>query len=192
MTVTASRKTLAQRVMRAGIAVGIAHLLFKLAGLVQAWAMARYLPAAIYDASYVVAFEGVIFSLFLVGEESLAPACLPTFMRELDTVGERAAWRFANTLLALQGIALIVVVGVLMAFPEWITRLWTQWSEASHPEAFAMAAAVFTGWRPRCSGSRWAPPPTCCSTPISASSWPPSATPSGNSPWPPGWSWAWA
>jgi len=140
MTGTAPRKTLAQRVMRAGIAVGIAHLLFKLAGLVQAWAMARYLPAAIYDASYVVAFEGVIFSLFLVGEESLAPACLPTFMRELDTVGERAAWRFANTLLALQGIALIVVVGVLMAFPEWITRLWTQWSEASHPEAFAMAA----------------------------------------------------
>ena len=35
MSLPASRKTLAQRVMRAGIAVGIAHLLFKLAGLIQ-------------------------------------------------------------------------------------------------------------------------------------------------------------
>ena len=140
MTATVPRKTLARRVMRAGIVVGIAHLLFKLAGLVQAWAMARYLPAAVYDASYVVAFEGVIFSLFLVGEESLAPACLPIFMRELDTAGERAAWRFANTLFTLQFLALAAVVGVLVTFPGWITALWTQWSEASHPESFALAA----------------------------------------------------
>ena len=62
MTETAPRKSLARRVMRAGIAVGIAHLLLKLAGIVQAWAMARYLPAEVYDASYVTAFEGVIFS----------------------------------------------------------------------------------------------------------------------------------
>lgn len=141
MSLPLTGKSLGHRVMRAGIAVGIAHLLFKLAGLIQAWAMARYLPAESYDASYVVAFEGVIFSLFLVGEESLAPAFLPSFMRELDTVGERSAWRFANTLLTLQFLALIVVVGVLMAFPGWITRVWTEWSATSHPEAFAMSAA---------------------------------------------------
>jgi peptidoglycan biosynthesis protein MviN/MurJ (putative lipid II flippase) len=141
MTETAPRKSLARRVMRAGIAVGIAHLLFKLAGIVQAWAMARYLPAEVYDASYVVAFEGVIFSLFLIGEESLAPACLPTFMSELDNVGERAAWRFASTLLVLQGLVLLAVVAVLVAFPGWITRIWTHWSEATHPEAFTLAAS---------------------------------------------------
>ena len=141
MTETAPRKSLARRVMRAGIAVGIAHLLFKLAGLVQAWAMARFLPAEVYDASYVVAFEGVIFSLFLIGEESLAPACLPTFMSELDNVGERAAWRFASTLLVLQGLVLLAVVAVLVAFPGWITRIWTHWSEATHPEAFTLAAS---------------------------------------------------
>jgi putative peptidoglycan lipid II flippase len=134
-------KSLGHRIMRASVAVGIAHLLFKLAGLVQAWAMARYLPAADYATSYVVAFEGVIFSLFLVGEESLAPAFLPTFMREVDTVGEKSAWRFANTLFTLQTVALIAAVAVLMLFPAWITRVWTQWSATRQPESYAMSAA---------------------------------------------------
>ncbi|MDD5705836.1 MAG: lipid II flippase MurJ [Kiritimatiellae bacterium] len=131
---------LSHRILRAGVAVAIAHGLFKLAGFIQTWAMAHYLPQATYDAVYAVAFEGVIFSLFLVGEESIGPACLPVFMRELDTLGERAAWRFANALLTLQTLLLVLAVSALMLFPEWITQFWTQWSASHKPESLALGA----------------------------------------------------
>ena len=83
-----SGKSLAHRVLRAGFAVSIAHLLFKLAGLWQARVMGHLLPAETYDVVYAFAFENCIFSLFLIGEEVLGPACLPVFM----TGREIARW----------------------------------------------------------------------------------------------------
>ncbi len=123
-----SEKSLGQRVFKAGLAVGFAHLLFKLAGLVQAKAMAYYLPGEIFDSVYVFAFESCIFSIFLIGEEVIGPALLPLFMREMDTRGEDAAWNFANVVLTIQGLLLTGVVAFLMLFPEALVKLLTAWS----------------------------------------------------------------
>jgi putative peptidoglycan lipid II flippase len=135
---TPQRRTLEQRILRAGLVVGGAHLLFKLAGLVQAKAMGHYLSRETYDVSYAFAFESCIFGLFLIGEEVLGPAFMPVFMREKDDQGEDAAWRFANTVLTLQALVVIPIVALLMIFPEWAVRLWTAWTPETHPQQFAL------------------------------------------------------
>jgi peptidoglycan biosynthesis protein MviN/MurJ (putative lipid II flippase) len=128
------KKTPAQRILRAGVVIGIAHLLFKLAGLIQAKAMGHYLPGATYDAVYAFAFEGCIFSLFLIGEEVIGPSFLPVFMRELRERGDRTAWRFANTILTLQVLILIPVVATLVLAPGWVVGLLTEWTADRNAE----------------------------------------------------------
>jgi peptidoglycan biosynthesis protein MviN/MurJ (putative lipid II flippase) len=128
------RKTLAQRIIRAGVVIGIAHALFKLAGLFQAIAMGRYLPGATYDSVYAFAFEGCIFSLFLIGEEVIGPSFLPVFMREYAEKGDRTAWRFANTILTLQVLILIPVVATLILAPGWVVGLLTEWTVQRNAE----------------------------------------------------------
>ena len=129
--------SLSRRILRAGLAVGIAHALFKLAGLIQAKAMGHYLPAETYDVVYAFAFEGCIFSLFLIGEEVIGPAVMPIFMRELDERGEAPAWRFASTVLTLQVFVLLPVVALLMVAPDWVVRVWTAWSPEHRPDLYA-------------------------------------------------------
>ena len=136
------KKTLGQRILRAGVAVGIAHLLFKLAGLIQAKAMGHYLPGATYDAVYAFAFENCIFSLFLITEEVIGPSFLPVFMRECDKRGEGSAWRFANTVLTLQVLLLIPVVAVLMLAPGWVVNVWTDWTPARHAEQMRLGSTA--------------------------------------------------
>ncbi|HRU70862.1 MAG TPA: hypothetical protein P5111_07270, partial [Kiritimatiellia bacterium] len=70
---------LESRIVKAGVFVLIAHILFKLAGLIQAKVMGHYLPQATFDVVYAFAFENCIFMLFLIGEEVLGPAFLPVF-----------------------------------------------------------------------------------------------------------------
>ena len=137
----ASKRSFGGRVLRAGIAVGIAHLLFKLAGVVQAWAMSRYLPPGDYDAIYALAFENGIFMLFLIGEEGIAPAFLPVFLHERgDTPdGERRAWSFANAFLTLQALVLVSVVVFLVLRPDAFVRLVSFWSPDKCAEHFSRA-----------------------------------------------------
>ncbi len=133
-----SHVTLTHRILRAGLAVAIAHVLFKLAGLVQAKAMGHYLSAQEFDV-LAFAFENCIFGLFLIGEEVIGPAVMPVFMRQLDQEGEAKAWRFANTLLTCQVLLLLPLIAVLLLWPEVLVRLCTQWTPAKKPELVAMA-----------------------------------------------------
>jgi hypothetical protein len=55
------KTSLEKRIFRAGTLVLIAHVLFKLAGLIQAKAMGHYLPPATFDVVYAFAFENCIF-----------------------------------------------------------------------------------------------------------------------------------
>ncbi len=140
MARSSTGRTLANRILRAGFAVSIAHILFKLAGLWQARVMGQTLSAETYDVVYGFAFENCIFSLFLIGEEVISPACLPIFMREKDEQGEEAAWSFANIVLTLQFILLAVVVVVLMRFAGPVTQFLTSWSPDNHPERYQLAS----------------------------------------------------
>jgi putative peptidoglycan lipid II flippase len=134
------KTTLERRIFKAGFFVLIAHLLFKLAGLIQAKVMGYYLPQATYDVVYAVAFENCIFMIFLIGEEIIGPAMLPVFMRELDTESEESAWSLANTVLTIQFILLAVVSAFLMFFPHTVAAFLTQWSPTNSPEKFELAA----------------------------------------------------
>ena len=128
---------LEKKIFKAGLFVGIAHILFKFAGLIQAKFMATYLPKETFESVYVVAFENIIFTLFLIGEEALAPAFLPLFMKELDEGREKEGWSFSNTVLSTQFVILAFLSVFLFFLPQWAVSLCTSWGEAS--EEFALA-----------------------------------------------------
>jgi putative peptidoglycan lipid II flippase len=131
------------RFLKAGVAVGAALLLFKLAGLFQSMAIGWFLPKATGDV-YVFAFENCIFALFLLGDGVIAPALMPVFMRTRDEgpEGERRAWRFAGAFLTWQFLLLIAAVALLMAFPESVVRLLTSWTPENRPDKFALAVTT--------------------------------------------------
>lgn len=116
----------------------MAHLCLKFVGLIQAKAAAHYLSTSEYEPILVVAFTGVIGTLFLIGEEVIGPSFLPVFMREMDEKGEKDAWNFANVLLTIQAILLLVAVGSIMLFPDFFIRLFTEWRAIDNPERYAL------------------------------------------------------
>ncbi len=133
---------LEKSIFKAGLFVGAAHLLFKLAGLIQARFMTQYLPPETYEVVYTFVFEHGIYTLFLIGEEALAPAFLPLFMRELDTGKVKDAWRFANSVLSVQFILLALLALFLFFAPQFvvtITMPWEAGSASADPERFALA-----------------------------------------------------
>jgi len=134
------KTSLEKRIFKASVFVLIAHVLFKLAGLIQAKVMGYYLPQSTFDVVYAFAFENCIFMLFLIGEEVLGPSFLPVFMRELDIESEKSAWTFANTVLTLQFILLSAVACVLCVAPHRIVNVLTHWSLVNSPEKYELAA----------------------------------------------------
>lgn len=134
-----STPVLSRRILRAGMFVSLAHVLFKLAGLIQARVVNQVLPAEIVDVVYVFAFDGCVFMLFLIGEEIIGPALLPVFMGELDTRGEKAAWRFGCSLLTLQTLLILGVGAGVFGFAPAVVSVLTQWSPVRDPERFSLA-----------------------------------------------------
>lgn len=137
-----SRGSLGSQVARAGIVVAIAHVLFKFAGLLAAKCMGHYIDARTFECVYVVAFEGCLFSLFLIGEKVIGPTFLPVFIEELDTKDEAVAWDFPNALLSVQVLVLLVITFVIMFAPGMVVRCVTlgAWSATSNPEKFLLAS----------------------------------------------------
>lgn len=131
-------KTIGERIIQAGIVVAAAHLFLKLTGLIQAKAAATYLSSQEYEVIFAAAFTNGILSLFLIGEEIIGPSFLPVFMRQMDEEGEKEGWHFANAVLTLQAILLLVVVTVVMCFPDLMARLLTAWTPEDNPERYGM------------------------------------------------------
>lgn len=135
---TAKHKSLAERIVGASIVVSLAHMCLKFAGLIQAKAATQFLDTNEYEPVLVVAFTGVIGTLFLIGEEVIGPSFLPVFMREMDEKGEKSAWDFTNVLLTLQAILLLVAVGAIMLFPDFFIHLFTEWDKGENPARYAL------------------------------------------------------
>lgn len=129
---------LADRILKASALVGLAHLCLKFAGLIQAKVATQYLDSTIYEAIIVVAFTGVINSLFLIGEEVIGPTFLTIFMKEKEEKGEEAAWKYTNTTLSFQSLILLLVVATIACFPEFYIHLFTTWSLEKNPEEFKL------------------------------------------------------
>ncbi|MCZ7645713.1 MAG: hypothetical protein M5U26_10585 [Planctomycetota bacterium] len=122
---TSPRRSLGERVVSATLAIAVAHALAKLFGSIQ-WSVISYYypPESGVTDSFFLAFEGILWSLFLIGEESIGPAFLPAFIAAREKDGEKDAWHFTSVLLNLQFLLLAAAVALLMAFPkEAIDRL---------------------------------------------------------------------
>ena len=133
------KTSLERRIFKASVFVLIAHLLFKFAGLIQAKMMGHCLTQMEFDVVSAFAFENCIYMVFLIGEEVLEPSLLPVFMRELNTESESSAWRFANTVLTLQFLLLVVVACLFAAYPDAVVNFLTSWRASSSPEKYALA-----------------------------------------------------
>ena len=134
------KASLEKLIFKASFFILIAHGLFKLAGLIQAVVVGRYLPPGTVDIVYVLAFEGCVYMLFLIGEEVLGPSLLPVFMRLLDTESESSAWRLANTILTVQFLLLVAAAATLFFAPHAVVALLTQWGPDSSPDKYELAA----------------------------------------------------
>ncbi|MBQ7189583.1 MAG: hypothetical protein IJR99_09240 [Kiritimatiellae bacterium] len=134
-----TKSNLEKKIFKAGGLVLLAHLLFKLAGLIQAKVMGHYLDPATFDVVYAFAFENCIFMLFLIVQEIIGPAFLPVFIREFDENGEDKAWSFTNTVLTVQFLILLGVAGLLVAFPDVFVRVLTRWTAANAPDKYGLA-----------------------------------------------------
>jgi putative peptidoglycan lipid II flippase len=128
------------KIIRATGLIMLAHVIFKASGLIQLMIMGRIFGSRIIEAVYVTAFEGCVFTLFLIGEEVIGPAFLPVFMGQKDKHGETAAWKFANIVLSAQFLILLAVSAIVMMFPEAVIRLLTAWDEGVQPEKFRLAS----------------------------------------------------
>lgn len=134
-----------RRIVKASLAVMVAHLIFKFAGLIQAKVIGHYCDDVTRDL-FVFGFETVLTTIYLVGEEGLGPAFLPVFMEELDRRDGRAAWRFSGTVLALQLLCILVAIGVVFGGAETVVRVCTDWDAPEAPAAYMERAPFYARW----------------------------------------------
>ncbi len=132
-------RTIGDRIIKASVAVFIAHLCFKLVGFAQFFVIGGITETVQWECIYGFAFDGVIFSLFLIGEELIGPAFLPLFIDEKEKKSEADAWLLANTLLTIQLIILCITVMVLYLFPETLTRWITYFDADNKRENYELA-----------------------------------------------------
>ena len=136
MTSASSKKTLGERIIHASFLVAAAHILLKFAGLIQVKFATQYLDTSLYETIMVVAFTGVLNSLFLIGEEVIGPSFLTLFMQEKEEEGEKKAWDYANSLMSLQSVLLLIAVCTIVCFPDFYIRLFTSWTSEKNASQY--------------------------------------------------------
>lgn len=134
-----SSGTIGHRIIRAGAAVALAHLIFKVVGYVQLRVVGQCLSSRVVDVVYVTVLDSCVFAMFLLGEEVIGPSFLPVFMKEMDTKDEGSAWRFASLVLSVQFILLLLVSLLAMLFPGHVIRVLTAWDASVSPEKYNLA-----------------------------------------------------
>ncbi len=135
-TSTKKPKSLADRIIRASFIVGLAHICLKFAGLIQVKFATHYLDSSLYEPIMVVAFSGVINSIYLIGQEIIGPTFLTVFMQVREDKDEQAAWDYTNVMLSFHALLLIALVSFIVCCPDFFIRLFTTWSESDNPERY--------------------------------------------------------
>jgi peptidoglycan biosynthesis protein MviN/MurJ (putative lipid II flippase) len=142
-------RSLAWRILRAAFVVGIAHVFVKLFGIIQARALAHYFGATAVTDMYLFVFDGIIMTLFLVGEEIVGPAFLPVFKEHLDKDEESQGWAVASAVMQVMLLFLLLAIGLMIAFPEAPVRFfaWMSGKEIS-PGRVALSSRFLQGMAP--------------------------------------------
>ena len=137
---TEHHKAIGDRIIRASLSVGLAHLSLKVLGYVQAIITGRYLDSADYDIVFGVAYQGIMAGIFFrLGEETIGTCLLPVFMQEKEQKSESAAWQLCNIVFTLQLILLVLTIGLVMLFPDFFLRLGTFWDVEVDKDKFDLA-----------------------------------------------------
>ena len=120
------QKSLADKIIKASVIVGIANILLKFTGLIYTKCATHFLSSAEYSAIIVIAMGGIINELFLSGEELIRPTLMTTFTKEMKDKDEKAAWDLANVTISFQSLILIVICATIMCFPDFYISIFTQ------------------------------------------------------------------
>ena len=130
--------SIADKILRASVLVAVAHLCLKFAGLIQTRVATQYLDSSLYEPIMVVAFSGILNSIYLIGQEVIHPTFLSIFMKAKEEEGEDAAWHFTNVTLTFQSLVLVAVVAVIVCFPDFFIHLFTQWTAEGNPTEYRL------------------------------------------------------
>ena len=120
------RKTIGERILRAGFVVLAAHICVRLSGYILLNRIANGYSTAVSDVFNVI-WESVLTTAFLIGEQCLGPAYLPVFTSAREKEGEARAWHYTSILFNAQAVILCAVIGGLMLFPRPILKVLTKW-----------------------------------------------------------------
>ena len=120
------QKSLADKIIKASVIVGIANILLKFTGLIYTKCATHFLSSAEYSAIIVIAMGGIINELFLSGEELIRPTLMTTFTKEMKDKDEKAAWDLANVTVSFQSLILIIICATIMCFPDFYISVFTQ------------------------------------------------------------------
>ena len=119
------QKSLADKIIKASVIVGIANILLKFTGLIYTKCATHFLSSAEYSAIIVIAMGGIINELFLSGEELIRPTLMTTFTKEMKDKDEKAAWDLANVTISFQSLILIIICATIMCFPDFYISIFT-------------------------------------------------------------------
>jgi putative peptidoglycan lipid II flippase len=104
----------------AAIIIGSASLISRIIGLVRDRMLAHNFGAGSVMDSYYAAFKipDLIYNLLILG--ALTAGFIPTFTKLLQKTNKNVAWKMANNVFNIAGIALIVFCGAGMLFAPWL------------------------------------------------------------------------
>lgn len=145
-------RSLADRVIKATAAIAAAHAMAKVFAILQARIIGEYYGFGGVNDAFLLVFDGILTTLFYVGEESVGPAFLPVFMDAKNKESEEAAWRFSSSLLNLQILILMGVVILLMLYPQqaiqWFSKFGSDTEEATKVSRAELASYFLTAMAP--------------------------------------------
>lgn len=123
---TAAKRDIGDKIIRGGMAVGVASIIMKFASLIWRQSVsARYGTTHVAD-DYFFAF-GLVIMVFNIAQQTVAPAFLPVFLELRRKEGEGSAWRFVSSVLAivlaaagLLSVLAFIYPGVMVSFSAWL------------------------------------------------------------------------
>lgn len=139
-------RSLADRVIKATVAIAIAHAMAKIFGILQARVIGGQYGFEGANDAFLLVFDGIITTIFFIGEESFGPAFLPVFMDAKDKESEEAAWRFSSSLLNMQILLLMAVVTLLMVYPQQAIAWFSMFGSDAHRAAAESRADLAVGF----------------------------------------------
>jgi len=118
-----SVRRIGERVVRAMVIVGLFHFFWKLGGFAVTILVNQFYGSTARSDAYFYAIEGIVLVMYFIVEESMGPAFLPVFIREMEEQGERKAWEFASSVLNLLLIVLAAWCVIALALAPQIVDL---------------------------------------------------------------------